>query len=54
MIEFQVLNTAPVSIKVYDLIGREVAVLVNEVKQRGFIGFSLMVKILLQEFIFIK
>ncbi|HEY6626311.1 MAG TPA: Omp28-related outer membrane protein [Ignavibacteriaceae bacterium] len=35
IIEFQVLNTAPVSIKIYDLIGRELAVLVNEVKQPG-------------------
>jgi len=35
IIEFQVLNTTPVSIKVYDLIGREIAVLVNEVKQTG-------------------
>jgi len=35
IIEFQILNTTPVSIKVYDLIGREVAVLVNEVKQPG-------------------
>ncbi len=35
IIEFQVLNTTPVSIKVYDLIGRELAVLVNEVKQPG-------------------
>jgi hypothetical protein len=35
IIEFQVLNTTPVSIKVYDLIGREVAVLINEVKQPG-------------------
>ena len=35
IIEFQVLNTTPVSIKVYDLIGSEVAVLVNEVKQAG-------------------
>jgi hypothetical protein len=35
IIEFQVLNTTPVSIKVFDLIGREIAVLVNEVKQAG-------------------
>ncbi|MBE0570676.1 MAG: T9SS type A sorting domain-containing protein [Ignavibacteriaceae bacterium] len=35
IIEFKVLNTTPVSIKVYDLIGRELAVLVNEVKQPG-------------------
>jgi len=35
IIEFQVLNTTPVSIKVYDLIGREVAILVDEVKQTG-------------------
>ncbi len=35
IIEFKVSNTAPVTIKVYDLIGREVAVLVNEVKQPG-------------------
>jgi len=35
IIEFKVSNTAPVSIKVYDVIGRETAVLVNEVKQPG-------------------
>ncbi|MBE0570087.1 MAG: T9SS type A sorting domain-containing protein, partial [Ignavibacteriaceae bacterium] len=35
IIEFQVLNTTPVSIKVYDLIGREAAVLVDEIKQPG-------------------
>jgi len=34
-IEFKIANTAPVLIKVYDLIGREVATLVNEVKQPG-------------------
>ncbi|MCU0415234.1 MAG: T9SS type A sorting domain-containing protein, partial [Ignavibacteriaceae bacterium] len=34
-IEFKISSTAPVLIKVYDLIGREVAVLVNEVKQPG-------------------
>lgn len=39
-IEFNVSITAPVSIKVYDLIGREVAVLVNEVKQPGIYSVS--------------
>jgi len=34
-IEYQISNTVPVSIKVYDLIGREIAVLVNGVKQPG-------------------
>lgn len=34
-IEFKVSNTSAVSLKVYDLIGREVAVLVDEVKQPG-------------------
>jgi hypothetical protein len=35
LIKYHVSNTAPVSIKVYDLIGREVAILVNEVKEPG-------------------
>ncbi len=35
IIEFNVSYTTPVSIKVYDLIGREIAVLVNEVMQPG-------------------
>ncbi|MCW8803919.1 MAG: T9SS type A sorting domain-containing protein [Ignavibacteriaceae bacterium] len=35
VIEYEIPNTTLVSIKVYDLIGREVAVLVNEVKQPG-------------------
>jgi archaellum component FlaG (FlaF/FlaG flagellin family) len=35
IIEFKVSDIAPVSIKVYDLIGREVTTLVNEVKQPG-------------------
>lgn len=39
-IEFKVSNTAPVSIKVYDLIGREVITLVNEVKQPGIYRIS--------------
>jgi archaellum component FlaG (FlaF/FlaG flagellin family) len=39
-IEFKVSNTAPVLIKVYDLIGRETAVLVNEVKQPGIYRVS--------------
>jgi hypothetical protein len=39
-IEFKVSNTAPVSIKVYDLIGREVTTLVNEVKQPGVYRIS--------------
>lgn len=34
-IEYQVSNSSLVTIKVYDLIGREVAILVNEVKQPG-------------------
>jgi archaellum component FlaG (FlaF/FlaG flagellin family) len=34
-IEYQISSTNLVSIKVYDLIGREVAILVNEVKQPG-------------------
>ncbi|NWG28562.1 MAG: T9SS type A sorting domain-containing protein [Ignavibacteriaceae bacterium] len=40
IIEFNVSNTAPVSIKVYDVIGREVAVLLDEVKQPGFYRVS--------------
>jgi len=40
IIEFKISNTAPVLIKVYDLIGREVAVLVNEVKQPGVYRIS--------------
>jgi hypothetical protein len=35
IIEYNISNTTPVSIKVYDLVGREIAVLVNEVKQPG-------------------
>jgi hypothetical protein len=35
VIGYEISNTTPVSIKVYDLIGREVVVLVNEVKQPG-------------------
>ena len=35
VIKYQVSNTAHVSIKVYDLIGREVAVLIDEVKEPG-------------------
>ena len=35
VIGYEISNTTLVSIKVYDLIGREVAVLVNEVKQPG-------------------
>jgi len=35
LIKYQVPETGLVSIKVYDLIGREIAVLVNEVKQPG-------------------
>jgi len=34
-IEYQVSNSSLVTIKVYDLIGREVAILVNETKQPG-------------------
>ncbi|MCW8812583.1 MAG: T9SS type A sorting domain-containing protein, partial [Chlorobium sp.] len=34
-IKYQVSNTSPVLIKVYDIIGREVSVLVNEVKEPG-------------------
>lgn len=34
-IAYQISQTSPVSIKVYDLIGREVAVLVDEVKEPG-------------------
>ena len=34
-IEFKISSTTPVSIKVYDLLGKEVAVLINEVKQQG-------------------
>jgi archaellum component FlaG (FlaF/FlaG flagellin family) len=40
IIEFKVSNSAPVSIKVYDVIGREVAVLLDEVKQPGFYRVS--------------
>jgi archaellum component FlaG (FlaF/FlaG flagellin family) len=39
-IEFKVSITSAVSIKVYDLIGREVAVLVDEVKQPGSYEFT--------------
>jgi len=39
-IEFEVSNSAPVSIKIYDLIGREVTTLVNEVKQPGVYRIS--------------
>jgi len=35
LLEYQVPKASLVSIKVYDLIGREVAILVNEVKQPG-------------------
>jgi len=35
LIKFQVANSTHVSLKVYDIIGREVAVLVNEVKEPG-------------------
>ena len=35
VIKYQVSNTAHVSIKVYDLIGREVAVLIDDVKEPG-------------------
>jgi hypothetical protein len=35
IIEYKISNTTPVSITVYDLVGREIAVLVNEVKQPG-------------------
>lgn len=35
IIEYKISSTTMVSIKVYDIIGREVAVLVNEVKQPG-------------------
>jgi archaellum component FlaG (FlaF/FlaG flagellin family) len=34
-IKYQVSNTSPILIKVYDIIGREVSVLVNEVKEPG-------------------
>jgi photosystem II stability/assembly factor-like uncharacterized protein len=40
LIKYQVSNTTPVSIKVYDLIGREVAILVNEVKETGVYQIS--------------
>jgi len=39
-IEFEVSNSAPVSIKIYDLIGREVTTLLNEVKQPGVYRIS--------------
>ena len=35
VIKFQVPNSSHVSIKVYDLIGREVAVLVDDIKEQG-------------------
>ena len=35
VIKYQVSSTVPVSIKIYDLIGNEVAVLVDEIKQQG-------------------
>ncbi len=40
VIKYEISNTTLVSIKVYDLIGRKVAVLVNEVKQPGVYGVS--------------
>ena len=40
MIEYQISTTTIVSIKVYDVIGREVAVLVNESKQPGIYQVS--------------
>jgi archaellum component FlaG (FlaF/FlaG flagellin family) len=39
-INYQVSNTSPVLIKVYDIIGRELAVLVNEVKEPGMYQVS--------------
>jgi archaellum component FlaG (FlaF/FlaG flagellin family) len=39
-IEYQVASSSNVSIKVYDLIGREIAVLVNEAKQPGVYQIS--------------
>ena len=35
VIRYQLVNSGPVSIKVYDIVGREIMTLVNEEKQQG-------------------
>jgi len=40
LIKYQVPETSHISIKIYDVIGREIATLVNEVKQPGVFQVS--------------